>query len=285
MKNKVLITGGLGQLGIAFQERFLKDRVDFCSADKQDFDISDIDQAQELIKQTRPDFIVNCAAYNLVDKAEDDPKEAFLVNREGVKNLALLCREKGIFLVHYGTDYIFDGKKGKPYTEEDASNPLNQYGISKLAGEKAVEEILSDYLIFRVSWVFGKGKQNFLYKLNEWVQKSNALQITDDEISVPTSVDDIVEGTMRAMKKSLVGLYHMPNSGLCSRYEWAKYFFERMQKKIDIKPVSLESFNLKAKRPKFSAMSNEKVCQLLNWNMPSWQKSVESFISLKQGKY
>ena len=279
MKNKILITGGLGQLGKAFQERFLKEGIDFCSTDKDDFDISNIDQVQELVKQTKPGVLVNCAAYNLVDKAEDDPREAFLVNRDGTKNLALLCREKGIFLVHYGTDYVFDGESSNLYTEKDVPNPLNQYGISKLAGEKAVQDILNDYLIFRVSWVFGKGKQNFLYKLNSWAQEKDMLEIADDEISVPTSAYDIVEGTMLAIKKNLTGLYHMPNTGSCSRYEWAKYFLEKTQKKIKINPVSVEKFNLKARRPKFSAMSNEKVCRFLGWEMPSWQKAVDQFIS------
>ena len=278
MKNKILITGGLGQLGKAFEERFVKEGIDFFSTDKQDFDISNIDEVEKLMTQAKPDIVINCAAYNLVDKAEDEPREAFSVNRDGAKNLALLCREKGIFLVHYGTDYVFDGEKESPYVEEDVPNPLNQYGISKLAGEKAVEDILNDYLIFRVSWVFGKGKQNFLYKLNLWAQEKDTLQITDDEISVPTFAGDIVEGTMLSLKKKLVGLYHMPNSGFCSRYEWAKYFFEKVQKKIELKPALLESFDLKAKRPKFSAMSNSKIQEQAGYAISSWQDATDRFI-------
>jgi len=278
MKNKILITGGLGQLGKAFEERFVKEGIDFFSTDKQDFDISNIDEVEKLMTQAKPDIVINCAAYNLVDKAEDEPREAFSVNRDGAKNLALLCREKGIFLVHYGTDYVFDGEKESPYVEEDVPNPLNQYGISKLAGEKAVEDILNDYLIFRVSWVFGKGKQNFLYKLNSWAQEKDTLQITDDEISVPTFAGDIVEGTMFSLKKKLVGLYHMPNSGFCSRYEWAKHFLEKIQKKIELKPALLESFDLKAKRPKFSAMSNSKIQEQAGYAISSWQEATDRFI-------
>ena len=278
MKKKILITGGLGQLGKAFEERFVKEGIDFFSTDKQDFDISNIDEVEKLMTQAKPDIVINCAAYNLVDKAEDEPREAFSVNRDGAKNLALLCREKGIFLVHYGTDYVFDGEKESPYVEEDVPNPLNQYGISKLAGEKAVEDILNDYLIFRVSWVFGKGKQNFLYKLNLWAQEKDTLQITDDEISVPTFAGDIVEGTILSLKKKLVGLYHMPNSGFCSRHEWAKYFLDKIQKKIELKPVSLENFNLKACRPKFSAMSNSKIQEQAGYAISSWQDATDRFI-------
>jgi len=277
MNNKVLITGGLGQLGLAFQQRLTLDNIDFCSSDKNDFDISDIDQVQEIINTVKPDIIINCAAYNLVDQAEKEPQRAFSVNREGAKNLALLCREKKIFLVHYGTDYIFDGKKNISYTEQDSPNPLNQYGQSKFDGEKAVQEILSDYLIFRVSWVFGEGQQNFLYKLNCWTEQKTDLKIANDETSCPTFTHDIVEGTMRALKKKLVGLYHMPNSGSCSRSDWAEEYFKVTEKTINVEGVSSDSFDLKALRPKFSSMENKKVCESLGWEIPTWQDAVKRF--------
>ncbi len=277
-RNKILISGACGQLGMAFQKFFDEQGVTYCALAKEDFDIADFKQAQEIVEKEKPTILINCAAYNQVDEAEKNPDKAFLVNTQGVKNLSLLCKKHNIFFVHYSTDYVFDGTKGQPYSEDDTPNPINQYAKSKLEGENVVKKELKNYLILRVSWVFGEGKQNFLYKLNNWSQEKDVLRIADDEISVPTYTEDIVKGTFLTLNKNLSGLYHMPSSGFCSRYQWAKFFFERMNTDVKIKSVSRKSFDLLAKRPEFSAMSNSRLIKILGCSIPSWESGVERFV-------
>ena len=180
---KILIAGAGGQLGREFTDYLSGRGVDFIAPAEQDFDVTDFDSIGAAVRRIKPGIIINCAAYNQVDAAEDEPDTAFKVNAGAVRNLAALCRQENIFLVHYSSDYVFDGSKGSPYTEEDAPN---LYGKSKLEGERAVQETLRDYLIFRTSWVFGKGKQNFLYKLSSWAKEKKELRIAEDEVSCPT---------------------------------------------------------------------------------------------------
>jgi dTDP-4-dehydrorhamnose reductase len=183
-------------------------------------------------------------------------------------------------LVHYSSDYVFDGRKETAlYGEGDATNPLNQYGRSKLAGEQAVRDVLEDRsLVFRLSWVFGGGKQNFIAKLLEWSAAQEYLRIACDEFSVPTWTETVVDVTLNALEQGVGGLYHLTNSGYCSRYEWAKAILRK--KGIDkfIRPVSMDSFNLPAKRPKFSAMSNRTITDRLRIPIPAWEEAVDRFL-------
>mgnify|MGYP000187186654 CR=1 FL=1 len=157
---------------------------------------------------------------NLVDKAESDFKDAFRVNSVGSYNLAIACKEVKAKLVHFSTDYVFDGTKQGLYTEEDSPNPSNQYGKSKLLGEELIKQVLEDrFLIFRVSWVCGEGTQNFIYKFLQWAKDRDILQIAFNEVSVPTYTGFIVEKTLKALDKGLQGLYHLVPRGYASRYE------------------------------------------------------------------
>ncbi len=196
--------------------------------DEEALDVTNADAVKTIIAGCRPDVVLNCAAYNLVDDAERDPGPAYAINATGVGHLAAACREAGCLLVHYGTDYVFDGQKGAPYTEEDAPCPLNNYGRSKLAGEQILRETLSRFLLLRVSWVFGEGKQNFLYKLLQWAEGGGSLRVVDDQISIPTSTQDIVRLTLLALQADLSGTYHMTASGCASRFEVARYFLTKM---------------------------------------------------------
>jgi len=178
--------------------------------------------------------------------------------------------------VHFSSDYVFDGKKKNLYTEEDDTIPLNEYGKSKLFGEKAVLETKSPLLVFRTSWVYGNGKQNFIYKLMEWAKKNDSLKIAEDEISVPTSVRTIAEITLKALEDGLNGLFHLINSNYCSRYEWACEIFKILKKDQPLYPVSSDLFSLPAKRPGFSAMSNAKLKCFYEIN--DWKKELNLFL-------
>ena len=275
---KYLITGKNGQLAREFIRTFEEQSIDFIAPDEAHLDITLPRKVNEVVNEYQPDVIINCAAYNLVDKAEQDKRAALLVNAIGPKNLAQAADSRKAFLVHFGTDYVFDGSKENGlYLEEDEVNPLNEYGKSKLAGEQHVLESNNKSLVMRLSWVFGPGKQNFLFKLREWT-KNDYLKIACDEFSVPTHTATVVAITLKALSLGLNGRYHVTNSGYCSRYEWAKVALSCMGVRKFIRPVSMDSFNLPAKRPKFSAMSNSRIGNILDVTIPSWEEAVELFI-------
>jgi dTDP-4-dehydrorhamnose reductase len=276
---KFLIAGKSGQLARAFIERFEQDGTDFLAPAEKDLDITDRAKLLDVIRRTRPDVILNCAAYNLVDQAENEQEKAFAVNAAGAGFLAMAAREYGSFLVHYSSDYVFDGmKENGLYNENDSPNPLNQYGKSKLAGEKMVLEETEKNLIFRLSWVFGEGRQNFIEKLIEWSEKNAYLRVSCDEFSVPTYTKTVVDITLKALDRGLTGLCHLTNSGFCSRYEWAKLILSSTGIHKFIRPVPMDAFALPAKRPKFSAMTNSHLSGLLDLPIPSWEEAVVSFI-------
>lgn len=277
---RYLITGRNGQLAKAFVRRLESSSADYLAPDESRCDITNAACIRDMVGFSRPDVIINCAAYNLVDRAEQEQGAAFAVNAEGPRILAEAAQDQGALLVHFGSDYVFDGtKENGLYREADATNPLNEYGRSKLAGERAVRGILPDRsLVFRLSWVFGEGKQNFIVKLLQWSHTQEYLQVACDEVSVPTWTETVVEATLKALEQGVTGLYHLTNSGYCSRFEWARAILR--QKGIDkfVRPVSMDLFNLPANRPKFSAMSNHMIIDRLNISLPSWEEAVERFL-------
>lgn len=277
---KFLITGANGQLGTEFQRILKEFGHEILALGKEDLDVSDLDKVKETISKFNPQIILNCAAFNFVDKAEEDFDTAYNINAQGVRNLAFASKRKNIHIIHFSSDYVFDGTKEDFYTEDDKPNPINNYGKSKLLGEEFLKEETDNFIIFRVSWVFGKGKQNFLYKLMEWARSKKVLKIVYDQISVPTYTEDIASITMFAINKGLRGLYHLTNSGYASRYEVARYFLERVGLRNLVLPVSSDYFPSPAKRPYFSAMSNAKISKDLNIEIPDWRVGVNRYIEL-----
>lgn len=278
MSKSFLITGSNGQLATEFKLFFDDNNFSYSSPEEKDLDITSAENLEAVISSEKPEIIINCAAYNHVDKAEDDPDTAFKVNSEAVGNLAVLCKKYGIFLVHFSSDYVFDGTKQGFYIESDIANPINKYGQSKLKGEAAVINHLEKYLIMRLSWVFGSGKQNFLSKVFDWSKEKQVLEISADEVSVPTYTEDVVDVVMMAIEKRINGLYHLNNSGYCSRYELAKYFIGKMGMPNLVLPVPMSNFKTKAPRPRFSAMSNGKISRQLNITIPKWEYGVDRFV-------
>ncbi|OGW40706.1 MAG: dTDP-4-dehydrorhamnose reductase [Nitrospirae bacterium RBG_13_39_12] len=276
----VLITGANGQLAKEIQRTLKNYDHTVTALDKEALDISDINSVKEAFSKCNPGIVMNCAAYNLVDKSEEDFDAAFKVNASGVKNLALVSRENNAFLIHYSTDYVFDGTKEDYYKEEDNPNPISKYGESKLSGERFLAEESDNFLLFRLSWVFGQGKQNFLYRLTEWAKKNRVLRIVCDQISVPTYTKDIASLTMFAISKGLRGVYHLTNSGYASKYEVARYFMERFGLDNLILPVRSDYFPSPARRPYFSAMSNNKLSKDLNVDIPYWKLGIDRYVEI-----
>lgn len=275
---KVLLLGSKGQLGLEFSKYLANKKIQFFPYDIGDCNVADFNILKQKIEEHQPNLIINCTAYNFVDKAEDEPDLAFAFNSIGPVNLSILAKMNNIKLIHYSSDYVFDGSKNEMYIEQDTTNPLNLYGHSKLLGENNIINNCDDYLIFRTSWVYGSGSKNsFAYKLTQWSKENTQLKIVDDEISVPTSVNTLVQVTMNAIDAELKGLYHLTNSGSCSRFELAKELKKILNLEVDIQSAKAIDFNFKANRPLFSAMSNELLSKELNIEIPNWKEEINNF--------
>ena len=277
-KVKIVITGKNGQLAREFVKLLSEKGVNFIAFDKNQLDIADFETVRKRLKETKPDILINCAAYNLVDKGEEDRKNCYLTNTQGAENLAKICSEINCKIVHYSTDYIFDGKKNIPYTENDIPNPLNYYGKTKLEGESKIKEHSENYLIFRVSWLYGQGKNNFVMKFLNWAKNNDTLKIAENEVSIPTSAKRVAEISLKALSDGIMGLYHLTNSGYVSRYGFALKIKQILKLKNNIVPVSSEIFNLKAKRPEFSAMDNSLIAKSLDISIPLWHEDLKEFL-------
>ena len=279
LPGKVLIAGSGGQLARTFIRRFEGCGQAYVAPPETDLDITDRDMVAEVFKAVQPTAVINCAAYNAVDAAESEEDQALRINAEAVGILAEQCAGFGSRFVHFSSDYVFDGRATALYKEQDAPAPLNVYGCSKLAGEQQALACESA-LVLRVSWVFGDGKQNFLYKLRQWANGADFVKITADETSVPCYTEDIVTVTMTALEQGLVGLFHANNSGYASRYEWAKLFLERVAPDVLAIPVPLSDFPSPAERPRFAAMDNGSIAKSLSIDIPDWRDAVYRYMEV-----
>jgi len=275
---KILITGARGQVAKEFQQLLAYYPYKIIALDRDALDIAENSRVEQAFIDHTPDIVLNCAAYNSVDRAQEDYESAFRANALGVKNLAIACNKIKALLIHYSSDYVFDGVKEDFYTEEDETNPINSYGKTKLFGENYLKAETDNYLLFRVSWVFGDGQRNFLYKLREWAKQKRVLKVVSDQISVPTFARDIAHLTMFAVNKGLRGTYHLTNSGYASRYEVARFFLEKIGMDNLVLPVRSDFFHSAAKRPYFSAMSNIKLSRALDVDIPDWRIGIESYV-------
>ena len=279
MPRKFLITGGGGQLAGAFKKILTQQNGLFLAPSHKDLDITDPKSLESHILKFRPDVVLNCAAYNHVDLAEAEERDkAFSVNATAVKNLAEICCTKNIFLVHYSSDAVFDGRKADLYVEEDPTHPVSEYGKSKLAGEQYLVSSKAKSLLFRVSWVYGEGERNFLAKLKTLIDEGKPLRMTCDRFSVPTSARDIAQITLKAIDAGLTGLYHLVNSGFASRYEFTRAFIKAKGIERAVFPMLASNYPEKAKRPFFGAMSNRKISEALHISILHWQDSLEQFV-------
>jgi dTDP-4-dehydrorhamnose reductase len=279
---RILITGANGQLGQDFQKLLTKENYEFFPTDfgtnLEDLDITDRQAISNYLQKNEINLIINCAAYNAVDQAETDWKTAFKINGEAVGNLALEASEKNIDLVHYSTDFVFDGRKGTPYTIYDPPNPLSQYGKSKLQGEQYIIKLPVRYYLIRTSWVFGLGNVNFVKKVISWSKDRTELSIVTDQISSPSYTIDLAKASLDLIKANAYGFYHMTNSGVCSRYEWAEYILEQIEWKGELKEAKSADFQTAARRPEYSALDNSGLKERIGYDLPSWKYATRRFL-------
>lgn len=267
-------------MGKAVGQVLLGNGVSFAAPARAQADVTDTDALQILLKSFLPDFVINCAAYNDVERAEQQSERAFCVNAEAPAKLAEMCRRQRVMFFHFSTDYVFDGTKGDYYTEADSPNPLGVYGASKYQGERDVLSAGGDFAaVFRLSWLFGDGRQNFLCKLEDWSARQKILRISEDEVSIPTYTGDVADAILKAAAKRVSGLYHLASSDYCSRYEWARYYLAARRSQVEIVPVPMSSFPSAVRRPLFSPLSNRKLSGVLGCVLPSWQAAVDRYLA------
>ncbi|MGX2945086.1 dTDP-4-dehydrorhamnose reductase [Enterococcus alishanensis] len=277
----ILITGGHGQLGTELRKLLDEKNVDYISTDAHDLDITDKEGTLKYISDLKPELIYHCAAYTAVDKAEEEGKELDeKINVEGTRNVAEAAKAVDATLVYISTDYVFDGKKKDGmYKEDDAKNPLSEYGRTKLLGEQAVQEIMDKYYIIRTSWVFGLYGHNFIFTMQKLAETHDKLTVVNDQFGRPTWTRTLAEFMHFVIEKHAdYGVYHLSNENSCSWYEFAKEILKDTD--VDVQPVTSAEYPQKATRPQYSVMDLSKA-EALGFKIPTWQEALSQFIALE----
>ena len=275
---KILLTGSNGQLGHDFKKIFNKKNIEYIATDYKELDITNDEDLNKFFQENEGiTHVINCAAYNDVDKAETD-KKVWLLNAEAPKKLAEFSKKIGAIFVTYTTDFVFDGEKNSPYMEDDKTNGISEYGKSKAQGEKDVLEAYDKSFVIRTSWVFGIANNNFNKQVINWSKSRNELNIVDDQVSVPTYSMDLAEFSWKLIQTEKFGLYHITNDGIASKYDQAKYVLEKIGWKGTLGRAKTVDFNLPAKRPAYSKLDSSKVEKLLGEKIPTWQSGIDRFL-------
>ncbi|WP_319371569.1 dTDP-4-dehydrorhamnose reductase [uncultured Ilyobacter sp.] len=282
----ILLTGANGQLGREFQKLFKRKGVRYIGLGREELDITDMDAVKNFLKEKNIDYIINCAAYNDVDKAEGEQKKCFALNCYAPENMALESKKIGTVFVTYSTDFVFDGLKNEPYTESDLPNPLNAYACSKSEGESRVLAAYDRSFVIRTSWVFGMGNDNFVKRVIKWSKNSEKLNIVDDQVSAPTYSKDLAEYSWKLINTERFGLYHLSNSGAASKYDVAKYVLEKIEWKGRLVRAKTAEFGLPAKRSPYSKLSSEKAEKVIGEKMPHWKNGIDRFFEeMEEGNF
>ena len=274
----ILITGANGQLGYDFQRLFDEIKEEYIATDRDDLDIADIEKIREFVKDKNITLIINCAAYNNVDKAEDEPELCKKLNTYAPRDLAIVAKEIGADYITYSTDFVFDGEKKAPYTEEDIPNPLSIYGKSKYKGEKEVFKVKPDSFVVRTSWVFGIANNNFNKQVINWSKSKDELSIVDDQISSPTYSKDLAYYSWELIKTKKYGLYHLSNDGEVSKYDQGKYVLDKIGWQGKLNRAKTKDFNLKAKRAEYTKLNSLKLEKVIEKKIPSWKNGIDRFL-------
>ena len=275
VKSKVVLLGAQGSLGEAIKREFV-DTYDVISFSRADLDIEDFVKTRECIQNSTPDLNINCSAYNAVDlceENEDEFKKAQMINGYAVENLGKISRDLHVPLIHYSTDYVFDGTKQEGVREDDPTCPINRYGKSKLLGEELLAAVCTNYYILRVSWLFGiqgsgkNTKKSFVDIVQCLAETKDELTLVDDESSSPTYTADIAQQTKYIFEHALpYGIYHVNNSGTASWYEYGKEILNILGIQKSVRPVSSTFFPRPAKRPPFVKLLNTKLPPIRSWH-------------------
>jgi len=272
---KIALTGSEGMLGQDVGRVFSD--VELVCLTYETFDITKLDQVMKRIKEIKPDFLINTAAFTDVDRCESEPELAYLVNGIGARNLAMACEEIRCPIVQISTDYVFDGTKNGPYDEWDDTAPINQYGLSKLMGERFVMSHTNRFSVVRTSWLYGKNGKNFVDTICRLLSERDGIDVVNDQVGSPTFTLDLARKLREIIGKGY-GVYHVTNSGKCSWYEFAVAIASRKGIDKRISPVTSEMFKRPAKRPANSVLGHTMLRLEGLSEMRPWEAALEEYL-------
>lgn len=287
MLRKVAVLGSAGQLGVELAAQLQTRGYEVAAWDKPELDITDRAATERALGALAPDLVINSAAYNMVDVAEQEPRAAFEVNALAVRNIAVACRQLDVPLVHYSTDYVFDGTAGRPYTEEDRPHPLGAYAVSKLAGELYAQAYLDDPLVIRTSGVFGPGglgtaRGNFVETMLRLARSGQPIRVTRDTVASPAYAPALAARTLALIDRGARGVYHVGGGAPVSWFDFAKLIFDAAGLHPELQAADAREYRTAARRPRFSALSNGKMERLGIEPMPSLRDALAEYFRRRQ---
>jgi dTDP-4-dehydrorhamnose reductase len=275
---RILVLGSKGQLGTDLMEVLAPAHV-VRGVDIDDFDITSFSDCREIIAEFGPEAVVNAAAYTNVDGCETERDLCFAVNAEGVRNIARACVDRDIKVVHFSTDYVFDGTKGKPYVEEDLCNPINVYGQSKLQSEIYLKEYAGDYLLIRTAWLYGRTGKNFVKTILDKARQEKKLRVVNDQVGSPTYSADLALAVRLLLEGHHAGVFNVTNRGRCSWYDFAVRIIQYAQiPDVEIEAISSGMLQRQALRPAYSVLSCRKFIHETNKTTRYWQVALKDFL-------
>ena len=273
---KIFLTGANGQLGRELQKRLTG--TDFMATDLPEMDITDVETVSAMIGDYKPDVVIHCAAYTQVDAAEEKMDLAWRINVIGAQNVAMACRSINASMVYISTDYVFDGKLGRFYTEFDAVNPLGVYGKSKYAGEVLARQANERLYVLRTAWLYGEGP-NFVRTMLKLGQERDELQVVNDQYGCPTSTVDLAEAVLRIIGTGRYGTYHVVGSGVTTWHGFARKVFELSgNTRVRVMPVTTEQFVRPAPRPAYSPLDTRLLRLALGWSPRPWEEALTEYL-------
>lgn len=273
---KVLVTGANGQLGQCFQKHSKNyPEIEFLFCTSHELDITSEEALSEYFQNKNIDYCINTAAYTNVEQAENEKEKAFLVNAEGAKNVAEICKKYEVLLFHFSTDYVFNGNSSRPYTETDEVDPINVYGASKLKGEEEIQSVFEDYFILRTSWLYSEFGHNFFRTILRKADENATLNITNSQIGTPTNANDLASYVIKMItsESKAHGVYHFSNDGQGTWYDFAVEILNYSGKMDQVTLNKTGFFKTLAERPEYSVLSKEKITSKFG-PVEDWKKSL-----------
>lgn len=279
MAERILITGSDGMLGRELIARFLDEGYEVIATDLNELDITNLSDCKRYVRESGAGIVVNSAAYTLVDKAEKEPKLAMAVNGAGPGNLAEAVIQTGALLVHYSTDYIFDGTKEAPYLETDEPSPLSSYGRSKQEGEKRILRADARHLIIRTEWLFGKHGNNFIKSITNAAATQPQLKVVNDQQGSPTYAVDLAEATVSLLRAKFEGIVNFTNSGSTTWYDFAKSILKELAVEKEVIPINSQELNRPAVRPANSTLDLSKYIGIIGKEPPGYEDALKRYLA------
>ena len=280
----ILVTGSKGQLGNELQVLAPGSEFNFTFTDFDELDLTDFDALTAFFAKNRFDFIINCAAYTAVDKAESEENRAFLLNGEAPGKLADIASKQGAVLIHISTDYVFNGRNYKPYNEDDACNPVSVYGHSKLKGEQAVLDKATKAIIIRTSWLYSSFGNNFVKSILKYSKERPSLNVVFDQVGTPTYASDLAKAIIDIIKmnkfSNSIEIFNYADEGVCSWYDFALEIINIKGINFPVHPIETKDYPTPAQRPHYSVLNKEKIKKHFGIKIPHWKNSLKECLNL-----